>query len=364
MPGEFAPHAGCILIWPEREGSFGRGCAAARKAFAEIIRAISAGEPVHLAVSPAGRPSALSHLSAEIAAGRVLLHEAETDDAWARDVAPTFVGDGRTVRGVDWTFNAWGGAYDSIYESWERDDAFAREMCARLGYDCYDARPFVCEGGSVHSDGEGTLLVTEECLLSPGRNPNLARADIERKLKDMLGADKVLWLPYGIVDDETDGHVDNVCAFTAPGEVVLAWTEDESDPQYARSRADFEALSNARDARGRALTVRKLPIPDAPVRITAAEADRFVYSPGEQRRQPGERLAASYVNFYLANGAVVVPQFRDARDADALRILAPLFPGRQIVPVFSRAILTGGGNIHCITQQIPLAAASPSSDRP
>lgn len=220
-------------------------------------------------------------------------------------------------------------------------------------HDCYDAQHFVLEGGSIHSDGEGTVLVTEACLLSAGRNPRMSKEQIEEELKAYLGAKKILWIPRGIYQDETNEHVDNICAFVRPGEVVLAWTEDKEDPQYGLSRASLEALRSQRDAAGRELKVHLLPIPENPVRITEQELAGFSFEEGEDMREAGERLAASYVNFYISNHGVVVPQFGDANDRKAVDILKGLFPGRTVYPVPARAVLVGGGNIHCITQQIP-----------
>ena len=196
--------------------------------------------------------------------------------------------------------------------------------------------------------------MTEACLLSAGRNPELSREEIERTLCDYLGVSKVIWLPHGIYNDETNEHVDNVCAFVAPGEVVLAWTDDESDPQYALSKASLDALEAAADAKGRTITVHKLPLPQ-PVTITAEECEGLDLCDGEPTRTPGERLAASYVNFYIANGAVVMPAFGDPMDEKAQAILQGLFPTRRVVAIPARDILIGGGNIHCITQQIPKA---------
>jgi agmatine deiminase len=196
--------------------------------------------------------------------------------------------------------------------------------------------------------------VTEACLLSEGRNPQLSKAQIEEKLLDYLGAEKVIWLPRGIYNDETNEHVDNVFAFVKPGEVVLAWTDDKSDPQYELSRADLEVLEQAVDAKGRKFRIHKLPIPEKPVCITEEEAMSFAFEEGEDRREPGERLAASYVNFYLCNGKVIVPQFGDVRDSDAVRILGKCFPERRVVPLQARSVIVGGGNFHCLTQQIPL----------
>ena len=366
MPGEFEPHAGCILIWPERPGSWRNEAKEARRAFREVIRAIAESEPVYLAVGKTGMPSAremLAEIKADTSLCPVTLFEAETDDAWARDVAPTFVvkeenddENSRSVRAVNWEFNAWGGSVDGLYASWEKDNAFAKTAAGYLGCRCYDAAPFVLEGGSIHSDGEGTLLVTEACLLSRGRNPGLTKDEIEEQLKNYLGAEKVLWLPRGIYQDETNEHVDNVCAFLRPGEVVLAWTDNRNDPQYEFSMAALAYLEGERDAKGRKIKVHKLPIPDTPVCVTAEELEGYVFEEGEDTREEGERLAASYVNFYFSNGAVIMPAFggiNTASDKRAAEVMERLCPERKVISVYARDILTGGGNIHCITQQIP-----------
>ena len=184
MPAEFAPHAGTVLIWPVRPGSWGRDPSAAQRAFCAVIREIARSEDVHLLAAPANLSAA--HAAVE-RNPHVHLHPIESDDAWARDVAPTFVTDGHTLRGISWRFNAWGGEVDGLYASWAKDDAVAPALCAALGVECYDAGNFVLEGGSIHTDGEGTLLTTEACLLSAGRNPALRREEIEQNLADYLG---------------------------------------------------------------------------------------------------------------------------------------------------------------------------------
>lgn len=348
MPAEFAPHEGCLMIWPERADSWQYGAYAARKAFLRVIETISESESMTVLCSEGQYDNARAQLP-----DRVRLVVMETDDAWARDVGPTFVINGRGERrGIDWGFNAWGGDVDGLYPSWEKDNRVARKFCDLVSNDVYDKRDFICEGGSIHSDGEGTALVTEACLLSAGRNSDLTKAQIEQVLCDYLGVSKVIWLPRGIYNDETNEHVDNVCAFTAPGEVVLAWTDDETDPQYALSKASLDALEAVTDARGRRIKVHKLPLPK-PVTITAEECDGLDLCDGEPTRTPGERLAASYVNFYIANEAVVMPAFGDPMDEKAQAILQELFPTRKVVAIPARDILIGGGNIHCVTQQIP-----------
>ena len=350
MPGEFEPQDGVILIWPKRPGSWPYEAKEARKVFAGIANKLAETEKVYMLAEPEAENSAREYLDENV---KILT--IETDDAWARDVGPTFVTNGKEVRGVNWTFNAWGGTFDGLYQDWKKDDKVAIEFCHQTGYDYYDAAPFVLEGGSIHSDGQGTVIVTEACLLSKGRNPHLSKKQIEEKLEQYLGAEKIIWLPHGIYQDETNEHVDNVCAFIKPGEVVLAWTEDESDPQYAMSQEDFKVLESETDARGRKFIVHKMLTPKEHVCITERELAGYVFEEGEDVRETGERLAASYVNFYIGNQVVLVPQFGDEHDRLAVELLQKLFPEREIVPVFAREIIIGGGNIHCITQQIPAA---------
>lgn len=351
MPAEYAPQDGVLLVWPVRPGSWGLDPSSAQTTFCAVMRAASRSERVYLLADRVHLEEARAQ-----AGGFATVLEIETNDAWARDIGPTFVSNGESIRGISWRFNAWGGEVDGLYADWAKDDAAARTFCEAIGAECYDAGDFVLEGGSICSDGEGTLLVTEACLLSAGRNPNLGKKQIEQKLKNDLGVQKVLWLPRGIYHDETNEHVDNVCAFLAPGEVVLAWTDDETDPQYSLSRADYDYLVGQTDARGRRLTIHKLPIPDHPVCVAPEDLANMEFEAGEDALAVGQRLAASYVNFYFTNDAVLLPQFggeNAASDARAVEIMRRLCSAREIVPIDSRAILLGGGNIHCITQQIP-----------
>ena len=347
MPAEFSEHYGCILIFPERSDSWQYGAYAARKAFVKVCEAIARSERVTVCASERQYENARRLLP-----GHIRVVEMSSDDSWARDVAPTFVTNGREIRGINWSFNAWGGLVDGLYFPWDKDDRMARKICDLYEKDMYDMSGFVLEGGSIHCDGEGTCITTEACLLSAGRNPELTRGEIEQKLMDSLGVKKVVWLPRGIYNDETNEHVDNICAFVKPAEVVLAWTDDESDPQYALSKACLDVLERETDAHGRRFTVHRLNCPK-PVTITAEECEGLDTMDFQPTRTAGERLAASYVNFYIANGAVVMPFFGDPADEAARQKLAELFPTREIVPIYARDILIGGGNIHCITQQIP-----------
>ncbi len=349
MPAEFSPHFGCIMIFPHRRDSWQNGAYAARKAFAEVIRVISKSEKVIVCARYDDYDAARFMLPDNV---RVV--EMESDDSWARDVAPTFVTNGKNIRGIDWGFNAWGGLADGLYFPWDKDNKMARKLCDLLDVDTYDKRSFILEGGSIHSDGEGTVMTTESCLLSGGRNPDMSKAEIEEELKKYLGAEKVLWLPKGIYNDETNEHIDNICAFTSPAEVVLSWTDDKDDPQYEMSESCLDYLENTTDAKGRKIKVHKLPLP-SPVTVTEEECAGLDDMNGQPTRIPGERLAASYANFYISNGHVLVPQFGDKNDSTALKILSELFPEREVVGIYARDILIGGGNIHCITQQIPMA---------
>ena len=347
MPAEFLPHYGCILIFPERSDSWQYGAYAARKAFVKICTAIAESEKVTVCASEKQYENARRMLPDNI---RVV--EMSSNDSWARDYAPTFVTDGKVIRGINWRFNAWGGLYDGLYFPWDKDDKMARKLCDLYDKDMYDAGDFVLEGGSIHVDGEGTCITTEACLLSGGRNPDLTKEEIEDKLKEYLGVEKVIWLKNGIYNDETNEHVDNICAFVKPSEVVLAWTDDKNDPQYEMSRSCYDILSNSTDAKGRKLKIHKLYLPK-PVRITAEECDGLDTMDFEPTRQPNERLAASYVNFYISNSAIVMPFFNDPADEKAKALLEEIFPERKVIGIYARDILIGGGNIHCITQQIP-----------
>jgi agmatine deiminase len=345
MPAEFAPHAGCWMLWPERPDNWREGALPAQRAFTEVATAIARFEPVSVGVSAAHFEFARTQLPPVV---RVV--ELSHDDSWMRDTGPTFVVNRKGVRrGIDWRFNAYGGLVDGLYFPWKQDDAVAQKVLEIEGCDRYRA-PIINEGGAIHVDGEGTALVTEECLLNRNRNPDLGRADIEAVLKDYLGVEKIIWLGRGVIDDETDGHIDNLACFVRPGVVALTCTGNRRDPQYAVSVDARRRLTAARDAQGRKLRVLELPSP-GPLKLTDAEA-RGVLS-GSHDRRGGARLAASYVNFYIANGGIVMPLLDPRHDQAAAAVLKRAFPGRKVVGVPAREILLGGGNIHCITQQVP-----------
>jgi len=307
-----------------------------------VAAAIAAFEPVTMGVSQNQFIQARAMLPDSV---RVV--ELSSNDSWMRDCGPTFVTNGSLLRAVDWDFNAWGG----LYTDFSFDQQVAQKVAEIEGVERYKA-PLILEGGSFHVDGQGTLLTTKECLLNENRNPQLSQAQIEEYLWDYLSVEQIIWLERGIYLDETNGHIDNICCFLRPGEVALAWTDDKTDPQYEISHENEEILLRATDARGSTLKVHRVHVP-APVTISQEESEGVLPVDGTLPRRAGDRLAASYINFYFCNGGAVVPTFNDPMDAVALKQLQELLPERKVVGVYSREILLGGGNIHCITQQVP-----------
>lgn len=344
MPAEWEPHDGCWMIWPEGAWNWRAEAGPAQEAFVRVATAIAAaGDPVTMGVSAAQFERARELLPAAV---RVV--EMPSEGAWVRDHGPTFVVDhSGERRAVDWLFNAWGGLYEP-----HADLLIAQKIAEIERTDIY--RPsLVLEGGSIHVDGEGTCLTTEQCLLNPNRNPGLTKDEIEAELRANLGVEKVIWLGDGVIDDVTSGHVDNLACFARPGVVCLTWEADESDPQHAVSADALARLEAATDAAGRKLEVVLLPSP-GPLTYEAEEVETLAEEGGERPRA-GDRLAGSYVNFYIANRALIVPLLDPRTDEEALAALRKLFPERSVIGIECREILLGGGDVHCITQQVPSA---------
>lgn len=347
MPAEYEPQERIWMLWPERKDTWRLDAVPGQKAYAAVAEAISQFEPVTMCASHAQ----LDRCQAMMPAG-VQVVEMESDDAWMRDCGPTFlVNDRGGLRACDWKFNAWGGTYDGTYSSWEKDEKVAQQVCELAGADSYRTEDFVLEGGSIHVDGEGTVLTTKMCLLSPGRNPLLSQAEIEDHLKAYLNVKKVLWLSDGMDPQETDGHIDDVACFVRPGEAACIYTEDPSDPFYDCAQKAYRELSEMTDAKGRKLKVHPICLPARPVVLHDMES--LVMEPGSQPRRDGDIAIASYLNFLIVNGGVIVPQYGDQNDALALEQIQALFPDRRAVAVRTEEVAYGGGNIHCITQQQP-----------
>ncbi|GIO35453.1 putative agmatine deiminase [Paenibacillus antibioticophila] len=332
MPAEWAEHERTFISWPVQASMcypehYDTVC---QQGYAEFIRAMAEFEPVTVIVNP----DDLEKVSGLFEGNeRVSFLPIEHNDAWLRDNGPTFLlNEQGELAGVNWIFNAWGGKYSP----WDLDDAVAPQILDAFGIKRFDA-PLVLEGGSIHTDGEGTLLTTEECLLHPNRNPRLSREEIEALVQNHLDVQEIIWLKRGLSGDETDGHVDNVACFAAPGKVILQVCDDPSDENYEITQENRATLAKTVDAKGRKLEVIEIPQPP-------------------KTFHEGQRLTLSYLNFYFVNGGIILPVFGGAAeetDRKAADILAAAFPDRRIRTVDGMAIIREGGNVHCTTQQMP-----------
>lgn len=353
MPFEGLKHQATYVLLPYRADTWRAKAKPALKEYLEVIKAIAEHEQVIVGAHPKIYKQVLPLFEG---LQNIKLIQVRYNDSWARDNMPLFVTSrkSKTIRTVDFRFNAWGGDYDGLYKNYKDDDKLGAVITKRMKLLSYYLPNFVLEGGSIAVDGEGTLITTEACLLSKGRNPTLRKAEIEEVLREFLGVEKVIWVPHGIYLDETDEHVDNMVAFTKPGEVVLAWTDDKNDPQYEFSRSTYEVLSNSTDAMGRKLKIHKLYVPSPALYATPAETKSLINNSGTlKKREGGDRLSASYVNFYQGDDFVIMPAFGVKEDEEAYKLLCSLFPNKKVHQINTREILLGGGNIHCITMQVP-----------
>lgn len=328
-PAEWEPHAATWLAWPRNVDSWPGNFEPIPGVWAALVRTLARHEPVHI---NAGRPEVLAEARQMVGGlANVTLHDVPTNDAWCRDHGPMFlVGPaGSRPLLVDWGYNAWGGKYPPF----DFDDAVPRHVAEYLGYERVEPG-IILEGGAVDFNGLGTVLTTEQCLLNPNRNPHLDRPAIERYLRDYAAARHVVWLGEGIVGDDTDGHIDELARFVAPRVVVAARERDPADANHAPLEDNWRRLELARDEEGRPLELIPLWMPE----------------PVEYQ---GQRLPASYCNFYIANGVVVVPQFGVPADAAALATLRPQFPDREVVGLPARELIWGLGAYHCITHEQP-----------
>ncbi len=328
MPAEWEPHERCLMAWPTREELWGRHLAAARSEYAATANAIAAFEPVTMVAAPgqAGQVRAACSRGVDVV-------ELEIDDSWMRDSGPIFVVDADGTRcGIDFRFNSWGGKY----LPYDHDASVSERFLELAGFP-RTASGMVLEGGAITVDGEGTLITTEQCLLHQNRNPGMSRSEIEAELRRTLGVSEIIWIPWGAYEDtDTDGHVDGVCTYVRPGVVIAQACDDPANPNFDLMAQNLAALRAARDANGRRIEVVELP-----------QLPYFDLG--------GEPMGSCYVNFYIANGGVVVPTADHPLDADALDLIRGAFPDREVVGVPSRVIAYGGGGTHCITQQVPRA---------
>lgn len=331
MPAEWTTHERTFISWPVKESMcHPENHESVCLGYAEFIKAISEFEPVTVIVNPEDLTYVQNHFKTS---NNVEFLSIEHNDAWLRDNGPTFImNDTQSLAGVNWNFNAWGGKY----APWDLDDKVAGKILEHFNVEKFDA-PFILEGGSIHVDGEGTLLTTEECLLNPNRNPDLTKEQIENYLKEYLNIEKVIWLKNGLDGDETDGHVDNIACFAAPGKILMQTCNDHEDNNYKITLENLEILKNSTDAKGRKFEIIKINQPP-----------RTEYK--------GERLTLSYLNFYFVNDGIILPVFGgNAKEADkaAAKVLSETFPDRKIRTVDGIAVIKEGGNVHCTTQQMP-----------
>lgn len=325
MPAEWAPHRCCWMAWPCRENLWA-DLAAVEQEYAAVAHAIARFEPVRMLAPPhrAERARAMLGENVEVV-------EMPIDDSWTRDSGPNFlVGEDGELAGSTWTFNAWGGEY----HPYDQDAQVGGRILELAGARAFTSE-LVAEGGGVTVDGEGTVITTESCFLNPNRNPGWSKAEVEAELCRTLGAEKVIWIPGDAGDTETDGHVDGIAAFIGPGRVLLEVCHDTADPVYPVGWANLAALEGQTDAHGRTLHIEFIEI-------------------GSHHPKPWAGECTSYVNAYFANGAVIVPAYGCRQDEGGAETWRRLFPGREVVQVRIDNIATGGGGVHCITQQQPL----------
>ncbi|WP_219267473.1 agmatine/peptidylarginine deiminase [Pseudomonas sp. Xaverov 259] len=332
MPAEWSHHAATWMVWPHNqalwESTWGVTLSLVQQDFARVATAIARFEPVKMIVDP----SAIASAKALCGHGIELIVQA-VNDSWCRDSGPTFICHPQQgTAGVSWRFNAWGGK-----SAHDLDESLGRRVLNHLGLECFGT-PLCNEGGAIHVDGEGTLITTESVLLNPNRNPGMSKAEIEDIFARLLGIKKTIWLPGDpnyVTGDMTDGHVDGVCAFARPGVLLVDATHDQHSTYAQVVRENRRALELASDAQGRRFELIEL------------------YEATDAVDTDAEVFCASYTNFYIANGAIIMPAYGIGADQVAAEVLAQAFPGREIVPVRINHLAHGGGGVHCITQQQP-----------
>ena len=329
MPAEWEKHDACWMAWPCSEECFKGVLPEAKQTYAQVARAISDFEKVFMLVNPGQKKEAQN-----LCGSAVTLVDATCFDSWARDSGPTFVRDEKgNVAGIDWVFNGWG--HHPI--TGPCDEAMATDILRHLAMRRYVA-PFILEGGSIHVDGQGTLITTEQCLLDPKRNDGFTKTDFENLFRTYLGIEKVLWLANGLEGDETTGHVDILATFARPGLILLNSCTDPDDANFEVTQDAKKRLTGAVDATGTTIEIREIPQP-------------------QQQDWKGERMDLSYINFYMPNGAIIMSAFNDPADDLAKQKIQDIFPNRTVIQLPSKPLFAGGGGIHCITQQQPAGIA-------
>lgn len=331
MPAEWEEHERTFIEWPVEDSLVWReNYEEVQLGYYEVIKAISEFEEVTVIANP-GENSRILNECKKL--NKVQVIEIPHNDAWCRDNGPTFIwNEEKKLKAINWKFNAWG----EKYKPYDLDDLVAKRILEEINVPCINS-PIVLEGGSIHVDGEGTLLTTKECLLNKNRNPHLTQEAIEDEVKNRLGVNKIIWLNHGLYGDETDGHVDNIACFAKPGVILIQTCNDKEDPNYEITRENLEILKNSTDALGRQLQIIEIPQPPS-------------------RYYKGVRLTLSYLNFYTVNKGIILPIFHEdaiETDLQAKEILQQVYPDRKIVEIDGMKLIKEGGNVHCITQQMP-----------
>lgn len=333
FPAEWEPHEATWISWPHPEGSsFPGAYDRVVPSFVKMVNALAESEMVRINVKDAAQEALVRRLLNGAPPERLEFYPVRTNEPWCRDHGPIFLKrrEKPQLAAVDFGFNAWGYKLSPF----EEDDEAATHMAKHIGVPVFDCGDFILEGGSIDGNGDGTVLTTESCLLNPNRNPNLSREQIEQKLRDFLGIQQILWLGDGIEGDDTDGHVDDITRFVSRDAVVTVVEEDEEDPNFEPLQVNFTRLHSMQLRDGSPLRVFKMPMPSRLAR-------------------DGQRLPASYANFYIGNTVVLLPVYQDTNDAWAISVLKEAFPDRTIVPIDCRELIWGLGAFHCLTQQQP-----------
>lgn len=344
--GEFERHHGTIAMFPFRNDIWRDDAVHMQKYILDLVSVISRYEPVFLFCQ-----KKLVNKIRKIP-NNVTIINSEYDDIWARDIGPTFVYNKGEIECIDWKFNAWGGKKEGAYFPWDADDNFASVVSSYFGLTCNRVN-IVLEGGGIISDGNGTLFTTRSVLLNRNRNPFKKRDFIEGEILKATHDKQIIWIDQGLAYDETNGHIDNILSFVNNNELCLAWTEDKYNPNYQRIKKAFDILSNITNINGDKYKIHLVPLP--PMQYMDEKESNGLWNHLEALpRNAGDALPASYLNYYIINGAVLIPSFGCDIDEYVKTMFENIFPERDIIQVYSREPLLGGGGIHCLLHEVPL----------
>lgn len=347
IPGEYEKHYGTIAMYPVRNDVWRENAKHMQMYILQLIAIISKYEPVYL-ICPIGYSDSLKTM----VANNVTIVEMDYDDIWARDIAPTFTYKNGELKSIDWKFNAWGGLKEGAYFPWEKDDSFASNLSSYLKLTSVKV-PITLEGGAIISDGHGTLFATRSVLLNRNRNPFKSKEYIEKAILDATGDKRIIWIKQGLASDETNGHIDNIISVISKDTICLAWTDDKNNPNYKRVRDAYKTIENEVNLLGDKYNIHLVHLPTIQY-MEQFESNGLIVDSQSLDRKAGDVLPASYLNFYMCNGAVVIPSFGCKEDEIALSTMKNIFKNRDVIQIYSREPLLGGGGIHCILHEVPI----------